>query len=86
MTKTKEELIELGRELERLESSKFRYLWMGWCCTIMGPFWFFLSVWDFKTRFYGMIGLLVFGILSLYLGYSEKRELKELKQNEKEES
>ena len=59
---------------------KNSHLLLGWTCVVMAPIWFLFSVWDFKTRLCGLIGLSLFGIASLYLGYSEKKELKKIKE------
>ncbi len=78
--KTMKNDFEIGREYERIASYVFFHLFLGWACVIMSPIWFLFSVWDFNTRVYGGIGLFIFGLLVLSLGYSEKKQLKQLKQ------
>lgn len=67
---------EKGIKYERLSSSSFRYLLIGWTLVIVSPIWFFFSVWDFSQRFWGLIVLLGFGLLTLSVGYSERKEMK----------
>lgn len=70
---------EKGRAYERISDDSFFHLFFGWACIIMAIAWFFFSVWSFKQRVWGMFYLLVFGIVSLYIGYSNKRKLEKLK-------
>jgi len=62
---------EEGIEYERKRREISFYLLLGWACVIMSPIWFFFSVWDLSTRLKGSIFLIVFGSLSLYLGYKK---------------
>lgn len=70
---------ERGREYERLDHQVSQHLFLGWSCLVMGIIWFFFSIWDFKTRLYGTIGLLLFSGASLSLGYSGRKELRQWK-------
>ena len=75
LQKTMTEEFEKGREYERINSQKSQHLFLGWGFIIMSPIWFFFSVWDFNVKFYGGIGLFVFGLLWLYVARSEKKQL-----------
>ena len=69
---------EKGMEYEVKRKNISFHLFMGWSCLVLSPIWFFFSFWDFRTRFLGGIVLLIFGLLSLWLGYSEIKEIKKI--------
>lgn len=68
-----------GMLYERKMRDRSFHKFLGWACILFGSFWFFFSVWDFNTRAWGFVILLVVGVLSLYLSYQERKELKEIK-------
>ena len=70
---------EKGREYEHQRRQRAFHLFLGGSCLVLSPIWFFFSVWDFQQRLYGLLFFLVIGSLSLWLGYSGKKEIKELK-------
>lgn len=74
-----EQDFEKGREYENLSHRVFFHLLLGYSCLVFGLAFLFFSVWDFKTRFYSWLGLWTFGIMSLLIGYSDKKKLKEYK-------
>lgn len=67
-----------GREYERLESSKSLHLFMGWGLLIFGLILLVVGIWSPEERFSSIFLLILFGLASLYIGYSEKKQLKTL--------
>ena len=67
---------EKGRYYENETRDARMHLVLGSVCTTLAIPFFILSVYSFKERFYIMIGLLLFGIASLYLGHSKREETK----------
>jgi hypothetical protein len=71
---------EKGREYERLYSSKRFHLFFGWSCTVAGIIFIIPKLLFVNYSFISVpITLIILGGLSLYLGYSERKELKEIK-------
>lgn len=67
----KETAFERGREYESLRHSTFFYLFLGYGCTIGS------ILFSFTHQISGSIFLLIFGLASLYVGYCNKKELKQ---------
>lgn len=72
---------ERGRAYESKSHRMGLHMWLGYGCTIFGLI--FLITWIFLkgnpinyANLWTAIFLLIFGLLSLYLGYHEKKELK----------
>ena len=69
-----------GREYERKQDSMRFHFFLGYGCVIGS---IIFSVGYFfnptKTNIYTSLLILLFGLLSLYLAYSEKKELKKLR-------
>jgi len=72
---------ELGREYERKDSNKRLYLFLGYG-TIIWSILFSIGYYftPTKSNMYTSLFLLFFGLFFLYVGYSEKKELKKLKE------
>lgn len=67
---------EKGREYEREKESMRWYLWLGYGSIIYLVIFVLAELFNHKIdNIYTIIALLLFGIASLYLGYSKKKEL-----------
>ena len=83
---TKSELeFEKGRAYERLSHELSFHAFMGWGLIIMGPIFFFFSVWDLKTKIQGLAFSLLVGGTSIYMWLEERKERGTLKNKSKKE-
>ena len=65
---------EKGIEYESKRRNVSFHLFLGWSCVILSPVFLFLSTWGSKPKIGGAIGILVIGGVSLWLGYSERKD------------
>ncbi|CAK0756637.1 hypothetical protein CCP1ISM_60012 [Azospirillaceae bacterium] len=72
---------EKGREYESLSHSALQHKFLGFGCLFFSILLFFVSFFrSQKDNYLTVIFLLGVGIISLYLGFSEAKELKEMRE------
>lgn len=69
---------EKGMRYEKLRANSFFHKFLGWACIVLSPILSLFSLGILKIRFVCDLFLFIFGLLSLYLGYSEAKEMREM--------